>query len=191
MPEADPSTGSAEITPPTTSTSVGPITVQVSPQGHVTITVVPAQAMPGHLEGLETYTPEAFSLFGSQETGAAAVSPFKQVADKLKSALETLGDKIVDFANDVTTLEVRTFVSDRIEDVRPDAAAGFTHAVPRAMTTIELDGDTQVVVPVDAGQIDEALWQIHRQTVEQAQAHREAMLRTIGELVAGFIPAIK
>ena len=189
MPEADPSTGSAEITPPA-STSVGPVTVQVSPQGHVTITVIPAEAMPDHLVGLETYTPEAFSLFGPK-TDEPAVSPFKQVADKLKSALETLGDKIVDFANDVTTLEVRTFVSDRIEDVRPDAAGGFTHAVPRAMTTIELDGDTQVVVPVDAGQIDEALWQIHRQTVEQAQAHREAMLRTIGELVAGFIPAIK
>ncbi len=189
MPEADPSTGSAEFTPPT-STSAGPVTVQVTPQGHVTITVVPSQAMPD-LGGLETFTPESFSLFGGPRTDETAVSPFKQVADKLKSALETLGDKIVDFANDVTTLEVRTFVSDRIEDVRPDAAAGFTHAVPRAMTTIELDGDTQVVVPVDAGQIDQALWQIHRQTVEQAQAHREAMLRTIGELVTGFIPAIK
>lgn len=189
MPEADPSTGSAEIAPPA-SASAGPVTVQVSPQGHVTITVIPAQAMP-NLESLETFTPESFSLFGGPKSDEPAVSPFKQVADKLKSALETLGDKIVDFANDVTTLEVRTFVSDRIEDVRPDGSAGFTHAVPRAMTTIELDGDTQVVVPVDAGQIDEALWQIHRQTVEQAQAHREAMLRTVGELVAGFIPAIK
>ncbi len=189
MPEADLPTGSAEFTPPA-STSAGPVTVQVSPQGHVTITVIPTRAMPD-FEGLETFTPESFSLFGSPRPDEPAVSPFKQVADKLKSALDTLGDKIVDFANDVTTLEVRTFVSDRIEDVRPDADAGFTYAVPRAMTTIELDGDTQVVVPVDAGQIDEALWQIHRQTVEQAQAHREAMLRTIGELVTGFIPAIK
>ncbi len=189
MPEADPSTGSAEIAPPA-STSAGPVTVQVSPQGHVTITVIPTQAM-SNLTALETFTPEAFSIFGGTSTEEPTVSPFKQVTDKLKSALETLGDKLIDFANDVTTLEVRTFVSERIEDVRPDAVMGFTHAQPRAMTYIKLDGDTLVVVPVDAGQIDEALWQIHSQTVEQAQAHRQAMLRTVGELIAGFIPTIK
>ncbi len=189
MPEADLPNGSAETTP-TASASVGPVTVQVTPQGHVTITVIPTRAMP-NLESLEAFTPESFSIFGGPKTDEPAISPFKQVADKLKSALETLGDKIIDFTNDVATLEVRTFVSERIEDVRPDGAAGFTHAQPRAMTTIELDGDTQVVVPVDAGQIDEALWQIHLQTVEQAQAHRQAMLRTVGELMAGFIPTIK
>lgn len=189
MPEADPSTGSEKTTLPE-STSAGPVTVQVSPQGHVTITVNPSPAM-SNLESLESFTPEAFSIYGGPRTEEPEVSPFKQVADKLKSALETLGDKIVDFTNDVTTLEVRTFVSERIEDVRPDAAAGFTHAHPRAMTYIDFDGDTQVVVPVDAGQIDEALWQIHLQTVEQAQLHRQAMLKTIGELMAGLIPTIK
>ena len=189
MPEADLSSGSEEITPPA-GAPAGPVTVQVSPQGHITITVNPAPAM-SNLGSLETFTPEAFSIFGSPNTEEPTTSPFKQVADKLKAALETLGDKIVDFANDVTTLEVRTFVSERIEEVRPDAATGFTYAVPRAMTYIDFDGDTKVVVPVDAGQIDEALWQIHLQTVEQAQAHRQAMLRTIGELMTGFIPAIK
>ena len=92
MPEADPSTGSAEFTPPT-STSAGPVTVQVTPQGHVTITVVPSQAMPD-LGGLETFTPESFSLVGGPRTDETAVSPFKQVADKLKSALETLGESL-------------------------------------------------------------------------------------------------
>ncbi len=128
---------------------------------------------------------------GGRQDGAAETGPFQQVLDKLRNALETLGTKIVDFADDVSTLEVRTYVSERIEEVRPDGANGFEFAQQRALTYIDFDGDTQVVVPVDAGQIDQALWQIHLQTVEQAQAHRQAMLKTVGELVAGFIPALK
>jgi hypothetical protein len=189
MPEAYPSAGSEEQAPPA-GAPAGPVTVQVGPQGHVTVTVHPPVTMPS-MAGLEAATPEAFNLFGGAQAEEAAASPFKSVLDSLKSALETLSNKIVDFANDVTTLEVRTFVSDRIEDVRPDGAVGFTHAQQRAMTHIDFDGDTQVVVPVDAGQIDQALWRIHLETVEQAQAHRQAMLKTIGELMAGFIPAIK
>ena len=189
MPEADLSSGSEQLAPPA-SAPAGPVTVQIGPQGHVTITVNPPLTMPD-LVGLESATSEAFSLFGGGHDEEPAASPFKPVLDKLRSALETLGEKIVKFTDDITTLEVRTFVSDRIEEVRRDGAVGFTHAQQRAMTYVNFDGDTQVVVPVDAGQIDEALWQIHLQTVEQAQAHRQAMLKTIGELMAGFIPAIK
>ena len=189
MPEADPSNGSEQPTPPA-GAPVGPVTVQVSPQGHVTITVNPPFTMPD-LVNLQSTNQEAFSLFGGGGDEQGAASPFKPVLDKLRSAIETLGDKIVEFTTGVATLEVRTYVSERIEDVRPDGAIGFTHAQQRAMTYVKFDGDTQVVVPIDAGQIDEALWQIHLQTVEQAQAHRQAMLKTVGELVAGFIPAIK
>lgn len=167
----------------------GPITVQVGPQGHVTITVQPSAALLA--PGLAFADVTEKGLFGGGREEGGQPGAFQQVLDKLKSALDTLGGKIVEFTNEVTTLEVRTYVSDRIEDVRPDGANGFQHAQQRALTLVELDGDTQVVVPVDAGQIDDALWKIHLQTVEQAQAHRQAMLKTIGELVAGFIPTLK
>ncbi len=171
----------------------GPVTVQVGPQGHVTITVQPSAALSTPDVALESATPKGFAdLFGG---GRQEVEPqpgaFQQVLDQLKTALNTLGEKIVRFTEDVTSLEVRTYVSERIEDVRFDGANGFTFAQQRAMTYIAFDGDTQVVVPVDAGQIDEALWKIHLQTVELAQAHREAMLKTVGELVSGFIPTLK
>jgi hypothetical protein len=173
----------------------GPMKVQVSPQGHVTITVQPtAAAAPPDLS-LGTFAARGLAGFSPSEQGAerelSQRSALQQVLDKLNNALDTLGTKIVEFADDVTTLEVRTFVSDRIEDVRPDGANGFEFAQQRAMTYIDFDGDTQVVVPVDAGQIDEALWQIHLQTVQAAQAHRAEMLKTIGELVQGFIPTLK
>jgi hypothetical protein len=48
-----------------------------------------------------------------------------------------------------------------------------------------------VVVPTYAGEIDQALWAIHLQTVAQAQAHRAEMVKTLGELVASLIPGGK
>lgn len=173
----------------------GPVAIQVTPQGRVTITVQPAATPAPPDLSLDSFTASGLAGFSRSEQGAeqelAQRNPFQQVLDKLNEALDTLGTKIVDFTNDVTTLEVRTYVSDRIEDVRPDGASGFEFAQQRAMTHIDFDGDTQVVVPVDAGQIDEALWQIHLQTVQAAQAHRAAMLKTIGELVQGFIPTLR
>lgn len=176
------------------ATAAGPVTVHVSPGGQVTISVQPALAAEPDM-ALEDVTAKAFGLpgflRGEQSHESAQPGPLEQVKDSLRSALETLGQKFIEFAADITTLEVRTFVSDRIEDVRPDGANGFENAQQRAMTHINFDGDTEVVVPVDAGQIDEALWKIHLQTVEAAQAHRTAMLKTIGELVQGFIPTLK
>jgi hypothetical protein len=187
-PEADRPPDFAEPIPPLPAG--GPITVQIGPQGHITITVQPSTALVAPGVALADVTEKG--LFGGgREEGGGQPGPFQQVLDKLKSALDTLGGKIVEFTSELTTLEVRTYVSDRIEDVRPDGANGFQNAHQRALTYVQFDGDTQVVVPVDAGQIDEALWKIHLQTVEQAQAHRQAMLRTVGELVAGFIPTLK
>ncbi len=184
-PETDSSPDLAEPIPPLPAT--GPVTVQVSPQGHITITVQPSTALVAPELALADVT--AKGLFGPREDGQPG--PFQAALDSLKSALVTLGNKIGEFAGEVATLEVRTYVSDRIEDVRPDGAKGFQYAQQRAFTYVAFDGDTQVVVPVDAGQIDDALWKIHLETVAQAQAHRQAMLKTVGELVTGFIPTLK
>ncbi len=190
----------AAAPPPEPAPPAGPVTVHVSPGGQVTISVQPSPPLPVDLVppdmGLDSVTAKGFALppflrGGDQGEEAAQPGAFEQVRNSLKNALEAMGKKFVEFADEVTTLEVRTFVSDRIEDVRPDGAKGFENAQQRAMTRIEFDGDTQMVVPVDAGQLDEALWKIHLQTVEAAQAHRAAMLKTIGELVQGFIPTLK
>lgn len=182
-PERGPAPDLAAPVPPLAP--AGPVTIQVGAQGHITISVTPTGAPDVTLDAA---TPKG--LFGRPDEPAEP-GPFQQVRDTLRSALETLGARIVQFADDVATLEVRTYVSERIEEVRPDGAQGFEFAQQRALTYINFDGDTQVVVPVDAGQIDAALWQIHLQTVAQAQAHRQAMLKTVGDLVAGFIPTLK
>ncbi len=193
--------GAAAVTPAdpvAPMATAGPVTVHVGPQGSVTITVQPAApaGIPPDAP-LDDITAKAFGFpFGRKppvETTATSTEPgpVDQFMQKLRAALDELGAKIADFAENVTSLEVRTFVSERIEEVQPKGPHGFEAAQQRAMTLIHFDGDTEVVVPVEAGQIDEALWKIHLQTVEVAQAHRAAMVKTIGELAQGFLSIVK
>ncbi len=189
-PEAGVPPGSGTPPDPVEPVRAGrPVTIQIGPQGHVTIAMQPAPEFAAADLPVEEAT--AKGLFGGKDDAGAEPGPFEQVRQSIKNALETLGAKIADFAKDISALEVRTYVSDRIEEVQHDDLQGFQNAHQRAYTYIEFDGDTQVVVPVDAGQIDEALWKIHLQTVEQAQAHRQAMLKTVGDLVTGLIPTLK
>lgn len=180
--------GLSEAAETSATLAAGPVTVRV---GDVTITVQQPTAPPS-LSGPAPEEASERGLFGGgREDDETEPNAFHQVRKSLAAALETLGAKIEEFAKDVASLEVRTYVSEQIEDVRYDEALGLQNVKQRALTHIDFDGDTQVVVPVDAGQIDEALWKIHLQTVEQAQAHRQAMLKTVGDLVAGFVPTIK
>jgi hypothetical protein len=193
--------GAARVDPPLGSPlPAGPVTIQVSPQGQVTISVVPTPqvALPRDV-GLEAATARGFGEWlrgeevpsGDQLAAQAGrPGPVEEALDKLRAALKTLGEKIEQFADDVGSLEVRTYVSDRLDQIDDDSQF-FTTAEPRALTRIELDGDTKVVVPLSAGQLDEALWKVHVETVAQAQAHREAMFRTVMELVRGLVPTIK
>jgi hypothetical protein len=120
------------------------------------------------------------------------VDTLKGVRDSLGRALNTLAARLGAFAEDISGLDVVTYVSDSVEDVQYDPATrSYTpNARPRARTHIDLDGDTQIVIPVDAGEIDAELWEIHSQMVAQAMAHRAAMLKTAAEVLTGLLPKI-
>jgi hypothetical protein len=112
-----------------------------------------------------------------------------QMRASLTGVLSRLAESLSAFVNDVTSLEVATFVSDNVDQVAYDSKTGrFTAgAQQRALTRISFDGDTKVCVPVNAGQIDKPHWEIHLATVELAQAHRTAMLKIIVEVLTGII----
>jgi len=61
----------------------------------------------------------------------------------------------------------------------------------RAFTRIKIDGDTLVCVPERQGEIDEALWAIHLDMVQQAQAHRAEMIKTAVSAATGLLDALK
>jgi hypothetical protein len=189
-----------DVPPETSPVVAGPVTIQVTPEGFVTLSVNPPQpallaAGEEDVVALEGFAARGFGewLRGEPVTKGPSPAPAERgpvdvALDKLRAALQTIGEKVEEFASDVTTLEVRTYVSDRLDRLDDDF---FTTTEPRALTRVDLDGDTDVVVPLDEGRLDETLWRIHSDTVAQAQAHREAMLRTVLELVRAIVPTIK
>jgi hypothetical protein len=129
--------------------------------------------------------PATFDAAGA-EYEAFGVPGLDALGDKLRETMQQLGELLSQLVRDIAVLEVRTYVSDQIASVGPGDDA-FAGAQQRAVSRIALDGDTQIVIPVDADAVDEAVWQIHARTVEQAQANRAAMLKAIGELLGGLL----
>jgi hypothetical protein len=135
----------------------------------------------------------ATSIYGT-ETGAVTGQPgvgagsteLANVRSKLADFLSTLGQKL----DELTSLEVKTYVSSDLSQVKPvGGQLDGPDLQPRAMTVMRLNGNTEIVVPTDeAGGIDSDLWAIHRQTFDQAQAWRESLVKAISNLVTGFIP---
>ena len=128
----------------------------------------------------------------------AAVADFgllddvRKARENLVNALETLanrlGDAIQDAVSDVSSLEVRTFVSEDLDATGPD---GLPSGQLRAYTRIEFDGDTVVYVPLRRSAVNERLWQIHLDAVRQAQANRNEMLKAAVDAAAAILDALK
>ena len=69
---------------------------------------------------------------------------------------------------------------------------GFTGTARlRALTRINIDGDTLVCVPEEAGEVDQAVWAIHAEMVQRAQAGRAELLRTALSAATGLLGAVK
>jgi hypothetical protein len=117
--------------------------------------------------------------------------------DKLRESLKTFADKLGDLlqrtVDDVTRLEVATYVAGDMTVVSYNSRTGkFEGDVQlRALTSIKLEGDTVVCVPQRAGEVDEALWQIHSDTVTQAQSYRTELLKSAVSAAAGLFNAFK
>jgi hypothetical protein len=125
---------------------------------------------------------------------------FSMTGDALRSVQSTLSDavsglsnRLARFVDDVTSLEVTTYVSNTIDGVTYDGEKKtFTGGASlRALTHITFDGDTKVCVPLSSGQIDQAIWSMHGETVKQALDHRAAMLKVVSQLIFGLMGAAK
>jgi len=138
-------------------------------------------------------------LARAQPMDAAAVDYSLLDAAGLKEAKARLAQSLQDFAqklghilqkavDDATTLEVSTYVSDDMAQVTSNLEAT---ADMRAFTRIKIDGDTIVCVPEKMGEIDEALWDIHLDMVQQAQVNRTEMIKTALSAATSLLDALK
>jgi hypothetical protein len=181
-----------------------------------TITVRPADAITAPaLEGppslevpqptgatSETPTPEAapgVETSHAPETayGLLDTSALKQAQMRVTSALQRfadqLGQTLEQAIDDATSLEVSTYVSDDMTGVSYDRAARrFTGpAKLRALTRMHMDGDTSVCIPEKEGEIDHALWTMHADMVQRAQAHRIELLTMVTAAAANLLDIFK
>jgi hypothetical protein len=112
----------------------------------------------------------------------------------LRGGLQQLGNKLGDFLSkaldDATSLEVSTYVSDNISAVKYENGK-FSGARLRAVTRVNIDGDTIVCVPEEDGEVDIDLWNVHLQMLQQAQTSRSELLKTAVSAVTGLTGLLK
>lgn len=118
--------------------------------------------------------------------------------EAVRAYASDLAEKIQSFIKDVSILEVRTYTSPSdqvqvlIKTKELDDVITEGNVMLRAGTSITFDGDVTQLTPLDAnGEINQALWQLHQQAVQQATQHRERMMIALGEAAASAIKALR
>ena len=131
---------------------------------------------------------------GTQEVDYGLLDSLKQSQTHLTAALQQFADRLSSTLekaiDEITGLEVSTYVSDRMSEVKYENHQ-FTGAQLRVLTRISLDGDTMVCVPEEEGKIAQALWTIHADMVQRALANRAEMLKTAISAATGLLNILK
>ncbi len=194
----------AEPTAPGESTQLAvrpPVRLEIESQtGRIVVTTATPQAVAASPPPME----EGIFGFGGIGGGGGATGDAAQpsqlddirtklttslgeFADQLSTALKTL-------VSDLNTLEVATYVSSDVSSVKfvdsPEKLSGES-IQQRALTRITLDGDSLVVLPTNAGALDDRIWNVHLAMVERAQSNRTEMLKAAASAVAGLVGGLK
>ena len=118
---------------------------------------------------------------------------FQKLRASLKSFTDQLATSLGNAAQDIVTLDVRTYST---SDIAAVAAALDSRqevsATLRALTRVAFDGDLQVYVPerTDRG-VDPALWSVHTAMVEEAQESRANFLATMADLATRLLDSLR
>lgn len=114
---------------------------------------------------------------------------FSNLQASLRSFTEKLSAALSKAANDIMTLEVKTYTTASLDKItlQDDGAARL-----RALTYISFDGDMKVYVPEKAdGGVDQELWQIHLDVVREAQANRAKFIASMADMATSLLKSLK
>ncbi len=126
----------------------------------------------------------------------------KNVTTSLKNVSGKLTDILSATVEDLTSLEVKTYTTDDIEGQKydPKSRKYTGKARLRAQTRIALDGDIVHLVPeriieddekkANVIEIDDRLWNIHKEMVQMAQANRVNFVKTLAEVVGTLLKIV-
>ena len=144
----------------------------------------PSGATTSVVAGAQTAAVDYGLLDSLSKAKADLTDSLQQFADKLGHTLQ----KAVD---DITSLEVLTYVSDDLNGVTYESGKFGGSAKLRALTRITIDGDTLACVPSAQGETSDEMWSIHMDMVRQAQANRVELLKTAISAAAGLLSALR
>jgi hypothetical protein len=185
-----PSSEAAAVTMAAAGSPAGPMAYTVS--GTVTLQAAGAAAGPAMAPASFAATgvpPGAEATeFAFWDKGEEAMALRDKLFSSTRSFVERMSQAAEKAVSEVTTLEVLTYTSDDINQVKKDDMEGT--AALRAITRIKPDGDLEVCVPSKDGAVDQALWELHTGMVEQAQINRAELIRTAIEAVSGLLKVV-
>jgi hypothetical protein len=117
---------------------------------------------------------------------------FDQFGDSLKALGQNIGKFLSDSINKAVTLRVETYTSENISQVEVKPDGTIAGANLRALTVVEINGNIRQVVPVSSdSEVDESLWNLHMQTVAQAEQARSELIKSAISAASSLIGAGK
>jgi len=123
--------------------------------------------------------------------GGAPAAP-SATAQALRDFVGKVGAYMSKALDDATSLEISTYTSPNLSQVAYESGKFTGGANLRALTRIAIDGDTVVCVPTDEdGEVDAAVWQIHLDMVQQAQASRTELMKTVVSAASSIANLVK
>ncbi len=133
------------------------------------------------------------TLIASEEVAMAFAAGRSTLMSSLTNFTDKLANAVNKAAKDISSLEVTTFSSSDLTKVtynyEENRLSGDIKL--RALTRISFDGDTQVCVPEKDDAINQALWKIHLDMVQEAQANRTEFFKAMAELAIRLIDIMK
>lgn len=115
----------------------------------------------------------------------------EQLGAAVSIAAEALGGALQRIVDELSVLEVATYVSEEPSVVEYDRdARHFMGADLKVLTRISLGGDASLLV-TPTGEHDEPLWNMHVRMVEQARATRTELLGAAASAVGTLLDALK
>jgi hypothetical protein len=110
----------------------------------------------------------------------------------LRDFVDKVGAYMSKALDDATSLEISTYTSSDLSQVIYQSGKFTGDTNLRALTRIAIDGDTLVCVPTDEdGEVDTAVWQIHLDMVQQAQASRTELMKTVMSAASSIAGLVK
>jgi hypothetical protein len=113
-----------------------------------------------------------------------------RLADAVRQLADRVGQALAQVAGEAATVSVTTYLSDDLGRAQA-GTGGMGVDAPQAVTRIGADGGLEVFLPSEPGQRDPAVWQLHLDMVQRAQAHRAELLRVTIEASGALLAPYK